>query len=168
MGKAWTTVLVSLALAASTSSSSEPEFKVWSTVIVPCPSFNASQDLYWNTPLNLVVLRADSDLTIDVTNATRSCTSKSVVEASDPEVGSRWSVTENGSLAIKNFGWNDRGNYSCFQSADEPLKEPRFIHLDNDYRWHVYLFSLIYGVITAVGFLLLTLLFKLVYFLLET
>ena len=48
---------------------------------------------------------------------------------------------------------------------------PRFLatlEVDPKHRYDVYHFSLVYGFSTAAGFLLLTLLFKLVYFLLQT
>ena len=42
------------------------------------------------------------------------------------------------------------------------------LEVDPKHRYNVYHFSLVYGFSTAAGFLLLTLLIKLVYFLLQT
>ena len=84
----------------------------------------------------------------------------------------------NGSLKIDHVGWADRGDFRCLLlsingSYPEPLvtwDSPAAAreHLDSDYRNYVYYWSILCGVCTAAGFLILTLLCKLVYFLLET
>ena len=64
------------------------------------------------------------------------------------------SVLGNGSLVIEEFGWRDRGEYSCYvdnmlgndtQSVQLEL-EPRYRHV-------IYMWSLLYGLVTAVSFL---------------
>ena len=64
------------------------------------------------------------------------------------------SLLGNGSLVIEEFGWRDRGEYSCYvdnmlgndtQSVQLEL-EPRYRHV-------IYMWSLLYGLVTAVSFL---------------
>ena len=77
----------------------------------------------------------------------------SVLEAEDSWPG-HLSVLGNGSLVIEEFGWRDRGEYSCYvdnmlgndtQSVQLEL-EPRYRHV-------IYMWSLLYGLVTAVSFL---------------
>ncbi len=76
-----------------------------------------------------------------------------------------------GSLSIQDFGWVDRGQYTCLvasQGGGLAGNATESLELDPDYRTEVYHFSLVYGFSTAAGFLLITLLAKLIYYLLET
>ena len=68
--------------------------------------------------------------------------------------GGHLSLLGNGSLVIEEFGWRDRGEYSCYvdnmlgndtQSVQLEL-EPRYRHV-------IYMWSLLYGLVTAVSFL---------------
>ncbi len=84
---------------------------------------------------------------------------------------SRLSLTPSGSLLVRDLGWRDRGAYRCYFGGPEddvPSLGRVEVTLDVSYRQYIYYFSLIYGAVSAVGLLLLTLLYKLVYWLLET
>ena len=78
-------------------------------------------------------------------------------------------MASNGSLEIGDLGWSDRGTYEylsyndlvVFQSTDIDIV------LDLTYRQSLYYVSLIYGFATAGGFLLITLFFKLIHFILH-
>lgn len=77
-------------------------------------------------------------------------------------------VLANGTLVIDNFGWSDRGAYECV-AYDQYARFKSiltYVHLEPDFRQNLYYLSLIYGFTTASGFLLVTLLFKLIHFLL--
>ena len=76
---------------------------------------------------------------------------------------------ENGTLEVQNFGWVDRGRYECLAYDDLGRFKSTFttVALVSDFRTNLYYVSLIYGFATAGGFLLLTLLFKLIHFLLH-
>lgn len=81
------------------------------------------------------------------------------------------SVLNNGSLLIRDFGWRDRGQYSCFGGSggngSRTAKATMNIWVKPVFRNDVYAFSLIYGFSTAAGFLLLTLIAKLAFYLLN-
>ncbi|TRY74044.1 hypothetical protein TCAL_05463 [Tigriopus californicus] len=81
-------------------------------------------------------------------------------------------VLPNGSLHIDYFGWADRGYYQCLlldRNTNETWESDKFyVALVHRFRNHVYYFSNLYAVTAALGFLLLTLSFKLFYFVLET
>ena len=65
-----------------------------------------------------------------------------------------FNILNNGSLLIDHFGWRDRGQYQCY--ADNMLansSNTTLISLDHQYRQVVYLWSLLYGLVTAVSFL---------------
>ena len=65
-----------------------------------------------------------------------------------------FNILGNGSLIIDHFGWRDRGQYQCY--ADNMLansSSSTLISLDHGYRQVVYLWSLLYGLVTAVSFL---------------
>ena len=79
-------------------------------------------------------------------------------------------VIDNGSLVVRDFGWSDRGRYECLASDSRSglyARSNQVVFLDGEYRQDLYNVSLVYGFATAGGFLLLTLLFKLVHFLLH-
>ena len=83
-------------------------------------------------------------------------------------------VLQNGSLLIQDFGWRDRGVYQCYgwskyrgDSVTVSLNSTVVVGLEVNYREGLYNMSLIYGFATAGGFLLITLLAKLIYFLLH-
>ena len=65
-----------------------------------------------------------------------------------------FNILHNGSLVIDHFGWRDRGQYQCY--VDNMLansSSTTLIKLDHRYRQVVYLWSLLYGLVTAVSFL---------------
>ena len=65
-----------------------------------------------------------------------------------------FSILNNGSLLIDHFGWRDRGEYQCY--ADNLLANSStktLIRLNQHYRQTIYLWSLLYGLVTAVCFL---------------
>ena len=78
-------------------------------------------------------------------------------------------MAENGSLIINYFGWSDRGHYECVSYSDLVVFQSTAVNivLDQTYRENLYYVSLIYGFATAGGFLLLTLLLKLIFYLLH-
>ena len=78
-------------------------------------------------------------------------------------------MTPNGSLIIEHFGWSNRGIYECLAYSDLLVFQSTAVKivLNQTYRENLYYVSLIYGFATAGGFLLLTLLFKLIHFLLH-
>ena len=75
----------------------------------------------------------------------------------------------NGSLLIDDIGWSERGQYECLAYDDLGRFQSTFMNvtLEMDFRHNLYYLSLVYAVTTAGGFLLLTLLFKLIHFLLH-
>ena len=81
-------------------------------------------------------------------------------------------ILSNGSLLISYFGWRDRGRYQCFawtRKGDRGsiTNTTVDVGLRFEYRKTLYNVSLIYGLSTAGGFLLITLLAKLIYFVLH-
>jgi len=79
-------------------------------------------------------------------------------------------VEGNSSLVINDFGWRDRGLYRCYVWSRSPDGSVQVlgnathrVDLDVGYRQRLYHVSLIYGVATASGFLLITLLAKFIY-----
>ena len=78
-------------------------------------------------------------------------------------------ILDNGTLVINNFGWSDRGVYECLAYDKLGRFKSVFTHvrLEPQYRTNLYYLSLVWGFSTAGGFLLLTLFFKLIHFLLH-
>ena len=101
-------------------------------------------------------------------------------------------IAENGSLTINDFGWSDRGiiydffpiffflifffsfsfiigKYECLAYDNLGRFQSVFTNvlLEPQYRTNLYYLSLVWGFATAGGFLLLTLFFKLIHFLLH-
>ena len=65
-----------------------------------------------------------------------------------------FNILNNGSLLIDHFGWRDRGEYLCY--ADNMLANAStrtVVRLNQQYRQVIYLWSLLYGLVTAVCFL---------------
>ena len=65
-----------------------------------------------------------------------------------------FTVLDNGSLVIDQFGWRDRGDYTCYLDnilANHTVEVTT--ELDYHYRHVIYMWSLLYGLVTAVGFL---------------
>ena len=63
-------------------------------------------------------------------------------------------ILHNGSLLIDQFGWRDRGDYLCY--VDNILANSSLttkVRLNHNYRHVIYLWSLLYGLVTAVSFL---------------
>ena len=147
-------------------------FSLVSNVTLPCLGHDGNAPLAWITPSQLVVKDQESFyVTLDV-NGT--C-------VREPETGNHVGLAENGSLKLIGLGWRDQGTYRCLWQDPWPLEDDNDGQATNmseyrvailidgiDQRRHTYHISLIYGFATAGGFLLLTLLSKLVYFLLET
>ncbi|XP_040573229.1 uncharacterized protein [Lepeophtheirus salmonis] len=81
----------------------------------------------------------------------------------------RITTMPNGSLLIREFGWSDRGIYSCHATNawEEEQNYETIVNLNPDYRSTLYYWSLMYGFISAAGFLIFTLVIKLIYFLLQ-
>ena len=79
-------------------------------------------------------------------------------------------VLSNGSLYIDELGWSERGKYECLSYDGLGRFQSTFVEIQlvDDFRTSLYYLSLIYAVATAGGFLLLTLLFKMIHFLLFT
>lgn len=97
------------------------------------------------------------------------------------EAGGHLAVARNGSLLVQDFGWRDRGRYRCLlrerdrgdgggDGGEDDFRQAGHLDvgLQVEYREHIYYFSLMYGGIAAAGMLILTLLGKLIYWLLET
>ncbi len=165
---------------------------VWDMVTLHCPSStndvgeDDDPEVIWVTPDQQMLLSSPSALlssnlrcnSSDDLKSTSSSPSPwqpqlSVHDASDPRL---W-LSPNGSLTVEDFGWSDRGSYRCVvlaQTGDDDVGDADNgvgqvdVTLDVDYRKHIYYFSLLYGAVSATGFLLLTLLCRLVYWLLET
>ena len=158
--------------------------EAWSAVVLDCPFSTpgrgapeaaAELTFAWITPNHhLVFYDPASNLTSNLTPEQ----SEVIFEECVPETAfvvtedDHLEVLSNGSLFIDFFGWGDRGYYQCLvlDRADNSsrVSRPFYVSLEHEFRNHVYYFSTLYAVTAAVGFLLLTLLYKLVYFLLET
>ena len=74
-------------------------------------------------------------------------------------------ILSNGSLFIKEMGWVARGQYECLAYDDLGRFQSLFfnVSLELDFRSRLYYVSLVYAVLTAGGFLLLTLFFKFIF-----
>jgi hypothetical protein len=150
-----------------------------SSVIIDCPLVEGEdQPVVWVTPQRDVIL-SDFSLfpwSLEAVNKNQStksvflsqlnCSDQSVSINLSEDLRNRVSVATNGSLLVKNFGWIDRGPYTCHVGQNKSSQSN--VHLDPEYRWTIYLISLIYGFATAGAFLLITLLFKFIVFVLET
>ena len=84
---------------------------------------------------------------------------------------SRWpghlSILPNGSLLIDQFGWRDRGEYICYVDNRVGNASASFtLELKAGYRDILYYWSILFGFVTAVCFLLVTLAGKLLHHLL--
>lgn len=162
--------------------------EAWSAVVLDCP-IHADLDAHvdglateddlisyaWITPNHHLVFydpasNETSNLTPEESEVIfEECVPETAFVVTDDD---HLEVLANGSLRIDFIGWGDRGYYQCLalNRADNSSRtSPRFyVSLQHHFRNHVYYFSTMYAVTAAVGFLLLTLLFKLVYFTLET
>lgn len=146
---------------------------VWSTTVLDCLASGdgiiAPDKLTWVTPISRVVV-FESNSTLcqarhDLTGAAcmtgiHKRTSLSMHDG-DPD---HISVLTNGSLRIINTGWSDRGRYECITHNSSSIIK---LALHGGYRRGLYNLSLVYGFATAGGFMLLTLVFKLIHFLLH-
>ena len=130
---------------------------------------DGDDDLIWRTPSNQI-WASNSNATVPHSQVRR-C----FKNATERKGSGSWPffsearhvyLDEKRNLVIRHFGWGDRGNYTCQTGHNEEVVTR--LHLDQGYRNYVYYLSLIYGFAVAGAFLLLTLLFKLVYYLLET
>ena len=73
-------------------------------------------------------------------------------------------------MNVKFFlGWSERGKYECLSYDGLGRFQSTFVEIKlvDEFRTSLYYLSLVYAVSTAGGFLLLTLLFKLIHFLLH-
>ena len=77
-------------------------------------------------------------------------------------------VLSNGSLYIEELGWSERGKYECLSYDGLGRFQSTFVEIQlvDEFRTSFYYLSLLWAVVAAGGFLLLTLLFKLIHFLL--
>ena len=151
---------------------------------------SSSVDVVWITPMNQVIIGTGSkdigglNQTL-LTGSSRDdlslspCVSETavLVITADDHVGlasDNSSSSFSSSLVVREMGWGDRGRYECTVFVDGVRLEGEAgvaayeVDVDPTFRWHIYYFSLVYGVATAAGFLLITLLYKLVSYLLET
>ena len=71
-----------------------------------------------------------------------------------PQWEEHFTILANGSLVIDQFGWRDRGEYACYVDNGAGAELARVeLSLDHRYRSIVYYWSLVYGFVTAFGFL---------------
>jgi len=144
----------------------DTEILVSSEVLLDCPSRGSpSPSVLWLTPrYELLRFKPDPE---------ESCVpvEDEIILSDTIKDYSRWkhhyTVLSNGSLLIDKFGWRDRGPYQCYVDngfGNDSLSV--HISLDYQYRNVIYYWSLVYGFSTAAGFLALTLLGKLVTYLL--
>jgi len=137
-----------------------------SRVILDCISSGTpSPSILWLTPRY--------ELLKWVPDAEPGCSpiAEEVVLNSNIQAYSQWEghleVLANGSLVIDAFGWRDRGEYLCY--VDNTLANmSATIQLDLKYQYRnvIYYWSLAFGLFTATAFLALTLLGKLLTYLL--
>ncbi len=144
--------------------------EVWDEVVLDCPSAElaSGQSALWATPKNRLLVPSGFSLSSSSSDGDH-CVSPDALLS--PEEAGHVRVRENGSLVVGDFGWGDRGRYRCLlhsPDGDIDLAGEVEVHLRAEYRQHIYYFSLMYGGVAAGGVLLLTLLYKLVYWLLET
>ena len=148
-------------------SSSKIEVQVFQNVDLENQDEEQGQRGLWITPLGKVYTSEDS---------VRCSKNNEIIEGRCLSKMSRIFIendkvkmASNGSLEIGDLGWSDRGTYEylsyndlvVFQSTDIDIV------LDLTYRQSLYYVSLIYGFATAGGFLLITLFFKLIHFILH-
>lgn len=149
-----------------TSYLNDTELFVGNEVMLDCPFVGSpSPSVLWLTP-RYELLRFKPDLE-------ESCVpvEDEILLSDTIKDYSRWedhfTVLPNGSLLIDQFGWRDRGPYQCYVDnnfGNESISVN--ISLNFHYRNVIYYWSLVYGFSTAAGFLALTLLGKLVHYLL--
>jgi hypothetical protein len=149
--------------------------EVWSTVTLTCPLAANGGNVTWLSPSGLALTSAGPVGSLPCPPA------RPEPDVSDAPLDveeRRLRVAANHTLTISDFAWTDRGRYTCWTTptdSDDELESDRNVtvatvevRLDPAYRRHIYYISLIVGGATALGLLLLALLFKLVYYLLNT
>ncbi len=132
-------------------------------------SGNPSPSILWLTPTLELIIKEPDPLTSDgscvaVDRALSLCDSSLCPETPYPSKTGHFRILENGSLVIDTFGWRDRGEYKCHMdnSLGNFSKVTR-VNLNPNYRHVIYLWSLLYGLVTALGFLVFCLLGKLIH-----
>jgi len=149
-----------------TSFMNDTEILVSSEVTLDCPSTGfPTPSVLWLTPrYELLRFKPDPE---------ESCVpvEDEIILSDTITDYSRWehhfSILPNGSLFIDKFGWRDRGQYQCY--VDNSFGNDSVsvnLALNYEYRNVIYYWSLVFGFSTAGGFLALTLLGKLVHYLL--
>lgn len=139
------------------------------TVTLECGIMgHPSPHIMWLTPrLELVKYQPDISANCDgIIETVSLCDSIECDDHVTPSAPGQFTVMDNGSLVIQRFGWRDRGEYECY--VDNNIGNESVIittKLDHGYRHVIYLWSLLYGLVTAVGFLIFTLLCKLIHYL---
>eukprot|EP00090_Calanus_glacialis_P009761 TRINITY_DN18168_c0_g1_i1.p1 TRINITY_DN18168_c0_g1~~TRINITY_DN18168_c0_g1_i1.p1 ORF type:complete len:868 (+),score=159.25 TRINITY_DN18168_c0_g1_i1:67-2670(+) len=149
-----------------TSFMNDTEMFVKTEVLLDCPSIGfPNPTVLWLTP-RYELLRFKPDPEEDcVPVEDEIILSDSITDYSRWE--NHFTVLPNGSLLIDQFGWRDRGLYKCYVDnnfGNDSLSVE--LTLNYHYRNVVYYWSLVYGFSTALGFLAITLLGKLVHYLL--
>jgi len=132
-------------------------------------SGNPSPSILWLTPSLKLIIRDPDPLTSGgscsaVDRELNLCDSTLCPESPYKNSPGHFRILDNGSLVIDKFGWRDRGQYKCF--VDNSLgnfSQITNVHLDPNYRHVIYLWSLLYGLVTALGFLAFCLLGKLIH-----
>ena len=127
------------------------------TVTLECGIMgHPSPHIMWLTPrLELVKYQPDISANCDgIIETVSLCDSIECDDHVTPSAPGQFTVMDNGSLVIQRFGWRDRGEYECY--VDNNIGNESVIittKLDHGYRHVIYLWSLLYGLVTAVGFL---------------
>jgi len=144
----------------------DTEMFVGTEVLLDCPSIGfPTPSVLWLTPrYELLRFKPDPE---------ESCVpvEDEIILSDTIKDYSRWedhfTVLPNGSLLIDQFGWRDRGPYQCYVDNNFG-NDSVSVNLSLNFRYRniVYYWSLVYGFSTAAGFLALTLLGKLVHYLL--
>ena len=141
------------------------------SLMLDCPhTGDPDPAVLWLTPrLELITLRPDPGhlLCPGVQDSLSLCDTLCTEENAYKPWPGHFTLLDNGSLLIDQFGWRDRGEFSCY--VDNKLGNDSItlnIDLDPRYRHVIYLWSLLYGLVTCVGFLIFTMVCKLVHYLL--
>ena len=132
-------------------------------------SGNPSPSILWLTPSLKLIIRDPDPLTSGgscsaVDRQLSLCDSTLCPESPYKNSPDHFHILDNGSLVIDKFGWRDRGQYKCFvDNSLGNVSQITNVHLDPHYRHVIYLWSLLYGLVTALGFLVFCLLGKLIH-----
>jgi len=127
-------------------------------------SGNPSPSILWLTPNLELIIRDPDPRCPAVDRALSLCNSSLCPETSYSSKPGHFRILDNGSLVIDKFGWRDRGDYKChMDNSLGNFNRVTRVQLDPNYRHVIYLWSLLYGLVTALGFLAFCLLGKLIH-----